>query len=291
MTRRRVVLTADDFGYDRASGELVLELLRERAVTATTVIAASDCLPDLAPGLGAATGAGLGLHVVTNSDAGREPWRALSPEGRAAWHRGARAEPAPASSAALPEDPLDAEERCTPVAAVAEMEAQLARLEEFGLRPARMDSHCGTMYGLHGNGFLPEAIGICARRGMGLRLPRVLEPYLGEGVPDPVRGLHARAVAGADAAGVPLPAAMATSTTPRAEIGSYGQLRDEYIALLARLPEGTSEVFLHPGADTAWARTRFGADWDKRVWEARLLRDPAWRRALEREEIDLVDRW
>ncbi|PHP53756.1 hypothetical protein [Actinomyces ruminis] len=74
-------------------------------------------------------------------------------------------------------------------------------------------------------------------------------------------------------------------------IGTYEALRDFYIALLPLLPEGTSEIFTHPGADTPWARERFGAGWDKRVWEAQMLRDPVWRAALEQEGIEIVARW
>ena len=40
-TERRLVLTADDFGYDRDSDALITQLLAEGAVTATTVIAPS----------------------------------------------------------------------------------------------------------------------------------------------------------------------------------------------------------------------------------------------------------
>ncbi|MFD2795314.1 ChbG/HpnK family deacetylase [Promicromonospora vindobonensis] len=160
--------------------------------------------------------------------------------------------------------------------------------------PDRLDSHAGTLYGLEGRSYLAEAIAVCARRGLAFRLPRGLELY---GDDDPVlataavRSRHASAVAAADAAGVRLPRVIATHRGGDAEIRDYGTLRDHYLRLLERLPEGTSEVFLHPAPDTARLRALSAGWWRKRTWELRLLGDPVFIREIERQGIDLVARW
>ena len=160
--------------------------------------------------------------------------------------------------------------------------------------PDRLDSHQGTLYGLLGRSYLAEAIEICARRGLAFRLPRGLELY---GDDDPllatptVRERHASAVAAADAAGVRLPRVIATHRGGDAEARDYVTLRDHYLRLLERLPEGTSEIFLHPAPDTPRLRELSAGWWRKRTWELRLLGDPVFIREIERQGIDLVARW
>jgi hypothetical protein len=160
--------------------------------------------------------------------------------------------------------------------------------------PDRLDSHEGTLYGLLGRSYLAEAIGVCARSGLAFRLPRGLELY---GDDDPVlataavRSRHASAVAAADAAGVRLPRVIATHRGGDAEARDYGTLRDHYLRLLERIPEGASEIFLHPAPDTARLRALSAGWWRKRTWELRLLGDPVFIREIERQSIDLVSRW
>jgi hypothetical protein len=160
--------------------------------------------------------------------------------------------------------------------------------------PDRLDSHQGTLYGLLGRSYLAEAITVCARRGLAFRLPRGLELY---GDDDPllatpsVRSRHASAVAAADAAGVRLPRVIATHRGGDAEARDYAALRDHYLRLLERLPEGTSEIFLHPAPDTPRLREQSAGWWRKRTWELRLLGDPVFIREIERQGIDLVGRW
>jgi hypothetical protein len=160
--------------------------------------------------------------------------------------------------------------------------------------PARLDSHQGTLYGLLGRSYLAEAIEVCARRSLAFRLPRGLELY---GDDDPllatpaVRERHASAVAAADVAGVRLPRVIATHRGGDAEARDYVTLRDHYLRLLERLPEGTSEIFLHPAPDTPRLRELASGWWRKRTWELRLLGDPVFIREIERQGIDLVAGW
>jgi hypothetical protein len=160
--------------------------------------------------------------------------------------------------------------------------------------PDRIDSHEGTLYGLAGRSYLPEALGVCARRGAAFRLPRGLELY---GDDDPVlatpavRTRHASAVAAADAAGVRLPRVIATHRGGDVEARDYPTLRDHYLRLLERLPEGVSEIFLHPAPDTARLRALSAGWWRKRTWELRLLKDPVFIREIGRQGIDLVSGW
>lgn len=272
---RRLVLTADDLGREPESAREIARLAADGTITAATVIV-------VAPGWEAAAhavaraGIRPHLHATLSSERGLPPWAPVT-DGASLVDAHGR----------LPDDPAAVGERAEPGEVAAELAAQLARLDDAGLPPLALDSHAGTLYGLSGRSFLGEALALCARRGLAFRLPRDATLYFGGEPPAAIRAAHERAVAAADAAGVPIPASIATNRSPAAALGSYEALRDAYLGILAALPEGTSEVFLHPAPEGAVA----GPDGITRVWELRVLRDPVFRRAIDAEGIRLVPEW
>ncbi|MFC7406293.1 ChbG/HpnK family deacetylase [Georgenia alba] len=274
---RRLVLTADDLGRDPATNDTVLALLAEHAVSATTLVPVS---PDAADAARRARvlRARPRLHVTLTGEQGRPAWAPLTAGASLTGPRGALLEDPHELAAGLERDDL-----------VAELDAQLGWMRTQGFVPAAVDSHAGTLYGLHGaqsHWVADEALAWCARHGLALRLPRDLAPYAGTPVPDALAGHHARAVALADGLGVPIPAAILTNRRTAADLGSYEALRADLVARLETLPDGISELFLHP-VDEA---DRAGRD-PVHAWEARLLRDPAWHGALSHHGIEVVAGW
>lgn len=275
---RSLVLTADDAGTDPDADREIAALLAGSPLTAVSVITADPADPaagpDHRPGNGWANpGAARAVRLITRS----------APDVAPGVHV--------VLPAAAPVGGFDdvADRITTQLAALARATAAVG-----APAPDRLDSHQGTLYGLLGRSYLAEAIGVCAARGLALRLPRGLDLY---GDDDPVlatpgvRARHATAVAAADAAGVPLPQVIATHRGGDAEARDYATLRDHYLRLLERLPEGVSEIFLHPAPETARLR-ELSAGWlRKRTWELRLLGDPVFTREIERQGIDLVKRW
>ncbi|WP_043622548.1 carbohydrate deacetylase [Nonomuraea candida] len=272
---RRVVITADDLGREPGTTEVIAELLAEGHVSATTLICVSPEAERAAYRVG-----GLGvvprLHVTLTSERGLPRWRPLD---------GAASLVDPDGT--LTDDPMALGARGEAPDVIAEAEAQLRWMRGRGLAPVAADSHAGTLYGLHGRSWLAEALGWCARHGLAFRLPRDPAPYFGGPLPPGLAEAHERAVALADALGVPIPRTIATNRRTARELGSYERLRDDYLRRLAALPEGVSELFLHPSREDAVT----GPDGIVRAWETRLLRDPLWHRALEREGVEVVGGW
>lgn len=270
---RSVVITADDFGRDLGTNETIAALLAEGHISATTLItvspSAADALRriDLVPH----------LHVTLTSERGLPRWSPLGGASRLTDPDGS-----------LTDDLLQLSSRCTPTDAIAEADAQLGWMRRRGLTPVAADSHSGTLYGLHGGPWAGQILAAtlqwCARHQLAFRLPRDPALYFGATLPAPLAHLHEQAVGLADELGVVLPQAIATNRRTAADLGSYEALRDGYLRCLSTLPEGTSEVFLHPSQEGAVA----GPDGILRVWEARLLRDPKWHDALDAEDISVV---
>lgn len=261
MSGRRLVITADDLGRDPGTDATVLALLERGHVTATTLLTVTPGAADAAAQL-AALGVTPRLHATLTSERGIERWRARS------------------DNAALPL----ALASTTVDDVIAELAAQLAWMREHGITPTGADSHAGTLYGLDGGPWLAPVLHWCAAEQLAFRLPRQLAPYLGE-VPAELAARHRDAVALADQLGVPLPEAMITNRAGAAELGSYEALREQMIGALTTLPEGTSELFLHPAEGLP------GPTGQIRAWEARLLRDPAWHEALASAAIEPAPDW
>jgi hypothetical protein len=272
---RRLVITADDLGRDPATTEVICELLAEGNVSATTLIAVSPHAADAAARV-RAQGIVPRLHITLTSERGLPPWRPLGSAASLVDQHGA-----------FVADPLVLQRHGETADVLSEADAQLAWLRRQGLRPTAADSHAGTLYGLHGRSWLAETLAWCQRHGLAFRLPRTLEPYLGGPLVPPLAQAHQNAVALADALGVHIPQTIVTNRRAAGETGSYEQLRESYRRQLAVLPEGTSEVFLHPSRSDAIT----GPEGIVRAWEARLLRDPSWHAALEAEAIEVVGHW
>jgi len=270
---RRLVVTADDLARDPATTDVVLGLVRDGCVTATTLIPVAPGSASAAAGA-RALGVTPRLHLTLTGERGLPRWHPLTSGSGLAGADGA-----------LTDDPFVVAARAEPEDVVAELDAQLAWMRAQGLEPTAADSHAGTLYGLHGRSYLAEALAWCARNGLAFRLPRDPVPYLGGPVPAELGRRHAQAVRLADDLGVALPEIIMTNRLTAAQHGSYEALRSDLVTRLDLLPEGTSELFLHPStADAALG----GA---VRAWEARLLRDPVWHAAVEAAGIRLVEGW
>lgn len=269
---RHLVITADDLGRERSSSREILELLRERAITAGSLITVSD---DSAEAAAEAARLGIAphLHLTLTSETDLPPWSPLS-QGRSL------RDPEGDLPTARDLDPTELARR----EVVGELDAQLSWMHRHGLQPQAADSHAGVLYGLQGRSFLGEAISWSALHGLAFRLPREAGPLLPRLVPAPLLARLDPLVEHADSLGVPLPQTLLTTPAPASRPGGYEALRSQLISLVSRLPEGTSELFLHPARDGAGIPV-------ERVWEARLLRDDVWHDALEREDIILVSRW
>ncbi|HEY1106546.1 MAG TPA: ChbG/HpnK family deacetylase, partial [Agromyces sp.] len=152
---RRLVITADDLGREAGSALAIAELAADGAITATTAIVVG---PAVEEGVAAVTASGLvpHLHATLSSEGGMTPWRPLT-TGRSLV----------TADGTLPDDPVAVGQRAQPADVAAELAAQLAWLHARGIRPAAVDSHSGTLYGLTGCSFLGEALALAARHGMG----------------------------------------------------------------------------------------------------------------------------
>lgn len=279
---RQLVVTADDLGVDEATVHAIADLVPSGRVSSASVIPmatwaglAVDRLKGYT-GLGGQRSLSLGLHATFTAEFDGNGWspRTSAPSlvrpGTHRFHHDVAAFAAAADTTEV----LD------------EMLAQVAWFTSAGVRPTHLDSHHGAIYGIDGPQFLHVAVQVCAAHDLALRLPRTVPEDLGALRPN-VRLVHRAAIALADDLRVQLPETVVTDWRPQRQIADYSDLRDTYLRKIRDLPEGLSELILHPAAAGSGGDRRL-ADATKRRWELELLRDDAFAHTLAVEGIQVV---
>jgi hypothetical protein len=279
---RQVVITVDDLGVDPRTISLVADLAAAGRVSAASVIPMAPSATRAVQLLAASAGSGakrslsIGLHATFTGD-GAAGWAPLT---------GGRSLVSTAGGT-FHDDVGDFAATADPREVLGELEAQVAWFDAEGIRPTHLDSHEGALYGIDGPGFLTSTVRVCAAHELALRLPRVVPDGLGALVGPAMRQAHRQSVELADDLGVVLPETIGTEWRPLSDLSGYTDLRDAYLTLLRSLPEGLSEIFLHPAMEPGTAGVRV-ASLQKRLWERRLLQDDAFGEVLAEEDIRVV---
>ncbi len=271
-----LIVNADDLGMSPGVNRGILEAHEKGIVTSTTVMinmpaaeAGIRLAQQRAPRLG------LGLHINLSfgapvSDPARVPSLVL-PDGR---------------FCSTYEELIELVPRFKAEDLQAEITAQMARFIRLaGCPPDHLDSHHGITY-MH-----PAAFDVMLRLAAHYQIPiRNGEWFLSDEAvghlppsPDGLLVHRLRAVYAANARPrwpLPYPAG------PAPELPFYGEgaTLENLLAILARLPEGVTELMCHPG---------YAADLEEayaapREQELRVLTDIRARQAVEREGIRLI---
>lgn len=263
---RLLIVNADDFGFTRDVNEGIVQAHQRGILTAATVMANGAAFDHAAELARKVPTLDVGCHLVLVGGTS-----VLPPYG-----------PLPADVKALL-----AALAAGRISIAAELEAQVRRIVEAGLRPSHLDTHKHTH-------LLPPVLKVVARLGARYGIPWVRRPFdfprnageapwgrrvlsgaLGVLRPRFHRVLHAHGC-------------RTTDHFAGFSLTGYLQTR-ELVDLLHSLPEGRTEFMTHPGVCTdelRHARTRLK---EERERELEALTSPEAREALEAGGIRLVN--
>jgi len=268
---RRVIINADEMGIDEPRSHGILEAHEKGIVTSASIMANSPHLEKLSSLIREHAGLGVGVHLnlTEGSPILSHPKTLVDRQGRFFEKMETRRR--------LMEGRLDLEE------VRSEFDLQIRRVKDAGIDPTHLDS-------LHHIHVYPGVMGaVCwAARRHGItkvRLPREPVPLAGS-VPSQIywelvryQGLVGRAAELLFAEG------MRTSDHFRG-IGSSGGIHfDRFLDVLARLPEGTTEVMVRPGLREPGGKSFASEDRER---ELRILIDPETRAAVSKYGIELI---
>ena len=265
---RRLIVSGDDLGLHPGINAGVLRGHREGIVTSASLCPNGAAFEDAVAGLRGAPGLDVGIHLTLVGEAPTLPadrLPTLAPGGRLPSH----------FTALFLRLAL---RRVRESEVEEELMAQVARARDAGLTPSHLDSHQHVH--LH-PALLPVVARVARRFGIGaVRASRRMES---------ARSLRSAllTLASRGGAGRLREAALRTpdGLVGIAETGRLDESR--LLALVAALPEGTSELVCHPGAGDGAIGSAYawGFGWDA---ETAALTSPAVREAIRREDVRLI---
>lgn len=275
---RAIIFNADDYGMCRAANTAISELLDAGHLDSTTIMMPCPWAPEAAAFAARRHDLDVGVHLVLTSEWTGYRWRPLT---------GIRSTLVDVDGY-FPRTVLEVEQLSSEADVAAEITAQLEAALAAGIDVTHLDNHMGSVYGLEkGRDFLAPVFALAARHGLPFRLPRDAS---GLGLDADIQPRIDQAAAAADAAGVVIPDRVWThpfelAAEGTAEEETYEQVRDGFLELLRAVPEGVTEVYLHPMVDDDELRATVDYAAPKRGHELRLLADPAVAQVIAEEGL------
>lgn len=273
--KRYLIINADDYGLCYASNEAVERLFNEGFISSTTLMTTCPWAEDAAMRALANPRMKVGLHLTTTCEYENYKWGPLSRNSESLvdgkgyfWETAAES---------LRHANAEDMER--------EILAQFDWMASRGLSPEHIDSHMGTVYGIAGPPHLEPVFRLCAEHALNFRLPRRPETFF-PGLDAATIARVAEVVSIADSMGIGLPVGLFTHDFDPSPEDDYGSFKKYYLSLIERCPEGVSELFLHPCIETPDLKA-INRNWQKRVWEYRLMLDDEVLAFIQREGIEL----
>lgn len=274
-----LILNCDDFGQSAPANEAIMHLLEEGRVSSATIMTPARGFEQAAAWCRKHPKASVGLHLTFTSEYDAVRFRSIT--GRPSLH----------DADGYMYKTVEAFERGAAKAdVVAEMKAQFEAAARAGIAVTHADNHMGSLYGIAtGRSFLPQAFWQCSLRGLPFRLFRHIEPSeaLTANAPG-VEATLAKAVALADTLGVGMPDYLLSHPYGIEPGETYESFKAMLIAKLYALPEGVVETYIHPALPDAELSAKI-PNWEKRVWEYRLMLDPDFTDAMKDAGVELTD--
>ena len=284
MSSRFLIINADDFGVCPATNDAIEQIFNEGILSSTTLMTPCAAAENAIQRVRSNPKIRMGLHITTTSEWACK-WGPVAPleSVKTIADRDGHMYAAVKEFA----------EHANSVEVAAEMEAQYQFMKTRGVPPTHADSHMGSLYGLTGVSFMKETLEFCAEKKLAFRFPKNITGAKGiiriETLPEPLAAMHKQALVYAKILGVPLIDNLFTSTAAFSDLTSYEKLQHVYFDIIDNLPEGISEIYMHPSLEYSPFAKDNPDRWRVRIWEHRLLLDISFRKHIESEDIMLVN--
>ena len=252
-----LIINADDFGLNKHQNEAIKDLLENKLITSTSLMAVAPEAQDAAV-FAKELSVPVGVHITLNSDERDQLYPSITGASSLGkdglWHE--------SKNLTLRAKRKDVRE---------ELEAQYRYIKDKSAPVDHADSHCGTVYGINGRRFYLDAFDFCKDHNLPFRFPETIgfvERQLGIKVPSPIIKLQQMIVSAGKKRGVKLLTDLVSNPWSMDKIGDYETLRKYYLDAVDNCLDGVTEIFLHP----ALYDEKYGKEWKKREFEYNLLK-------------------
>ncbi len=282
-----LIINADDFGMCHSQNLAIMELLGKGCITSSTIMAPCAWAFEAARFAAENPQHAIGVHWTLTSEWGTYRWAPLT-KGAASlcdeegfmWHESDQVE-----------NEADGDE------IEAEIRAQIEKLKLLGLNPSHVDNHMGSIYGIETGRLelLNIAIDVAGDYGFPFRFPAKIVASQADNDMLDIKidkellvSMAAKFAAYADSKGVAMPDYLIPNDWNGPQKDSYESFREYVYELYRSFPEGVTETYMHPALESDELKAITG-NWQRRVWEYNLLKDPATEQHLKACGIKLIN--
>lgn len=281
-----LIINADDFGMCHAQNQATMELLEKGAVTSATIMACCPWAYEAAQFAKEHPELAIGVHLTNTSE-----WRTYR------WPPVTGAKSLTDAEGFMPRNCNEFAEKADVNDACAELIAQIERLKGWGFEPSHADNHMGSMYGIHNGRFelLQTTVEICGKYGFPFRFPTKFSAaqykngMFGIQIPmeqiAPVIGRYAEM---GRSLGVAMPDYLIPGDWNGPQKDSFENYREYIYELYRTFEPGVTETYIHPAVECDELKAVTG-NWQRRVWEYELFRDPKTRQHIDALGIRLIN--
>ena len=280
MSKRYLIINADDFGVCQQTNEAIEQCFNEgAALTSATVMTPCEYADDALTRAKNNPKIKIGLHITTTAEWVRK-WGPVAPTDQV--------------PSLLDENghfyatSQDFARRAKAEEVAIEMEAQYQFMVSRGVQPTHADSHMGSIYGISGPSFMKETLEFCARHKLPFRFIKNLESVDRLVADSDIKSMHQQILAYARQLDVKLIDSLYSCSVSFSELTGYEKMKENYFKIISNLPEGISEIYMHPSLEHSPIAAGY-PKWQQRVWEHRLLLDDDLKRHIDKEGIVLAD--
>jgi Uncharacterized protein conserved in bacteria len=274
---RLLIINADDFGVTKGTNEAIIQLLKSEAITSTSLMV--PC-PSSADAMNRIAGAGhreVGIHLTITSDAAQS---------YAPVYRDRPLHSITHSDGMFHTDCAQLERHADWDEVRLELEAQILQAQANGIELTHLDSHAGSVLGLHtGRDLLEIVFDLCIKYRLPFNLPcRIVEqPFFNA---DQIQLFESR-IASAQERGIRLIDDMISLPYCFRPEPDYNLMKLQLLALIRTIKPGITQLTVHPSlvTDCLLALTDCHKERDH---EYRLVQDEHFRQVLHSENIHLV---
>lgn len=274
-----LIINCDDFGQSHATNQAIMHLLEDGKVSSASIMTPAPAFEEAAAWCRKHTDISIGLHLTFTSEFEALRWPSLTRHPSLHDESGNM-------HMTVKQFELTAQSK----AVKSEMKAQFDVARKAGVNVTHADNHMGSLYGLEtGRSNLPAVLWQCAQRGLPFRLFRYVDPndrFLAS-IPNVQERLN-KVILLADTLGVPVPDYLISHPFAVEEGETYESFKQSIIDKLYLLPDGVVETYIHPGVNDTWMKQHI-PNWEKRVWEYRLMLDDDFGYALRDAGVTLTD--
>lgn len=271
---RYLIINADDFGISHAGNQAIMQLFRNGCITSASLMMPCPAAMEAATFSKDHPEASVGIHLTLTSS----ERIAYSPVYRKSALRSLTTE-----NGNFPHDGAHVELHADPEQVKLELNAQIQTAIAYGVDPTHLDSHGGSILGLHvGRDFLEVVFDLCEKYALPFNLPKqiVRQPFFTASQ----KALFQKRIDSAGKRGIVLIDAICGLPYDMEPDVTFEEARERLIEQLASLEPGITQLVAHPA--TAVEETRaLTPHYRQRELEFRLLQDAQIQQVLRREQI------